>query len=318
MTIGENEVWLDEFNRWASPLADGIGARVGGESERRCSARRESTLLAQSTGGDADFRVTIEVQRFESAPGSYAMLDAVYSVRRSVDGRTATRPNDRSRKRRRTRATMRSPPPTAARWPACASDVADGSAARLFRRASARRPFSRALIRRHSYARLHRQPASMRNLFDLKRNPQLAWTGLRADRRRAAGAAVRAGLDRHRVGAHHQPRDPVRIPGARPQHRGRLRRPARPRLHRVLRGRRLRVRAPGEPAFQSSPAVLAASCRWARRSPASSACCSARRRSSCAATTSPSSRWASARSSASSSTTCRSRSTSPTGRRASR
>ena len=30
--------------------------------------------------------------------------------------------------------------------------------------------------------------------------------------------------DRHGLGAHHQPRDPVRVPGARPQHRRRLRR----------------------------------------------------------------------------------------------
>jgi hypothetical protein len=46
--------------------------------------------------------------------------------------------------------------------------------------------------------------------------------------------------------------------------------------------------------------------------------CSARRRSSCGVITWRSSRWASARSSASFSTTCHSRSTSPTARRASR
>jgi len=95
VTLGENEVWIDEFNRWAAPLADGIGLATA-ENLGAALATPRVTLLAQSTGGDADYRVTIEVQRFESAPGSYAMLDAVYSVRRSVDGRTvAGRTTDR-------------------------------------------------------------------------------------------------------------------------------------------------------------------------------------------------------------------------------
>jgi len=88
VTIGENEVWLDEFNRWASPLADAVGLAAA-ENLAALLGTPRVTLLAQAPGGgtDADFRVTIEVQRFESAPGSYALLDAVYSVRRNSDGR---------------------------------------------------------------------------------------------------------------------------------------------------------------------------------------------------------------------------------------
>ncbi len=71
-----------------------------------------------------------------------------------------------------------------------------------------------------------------------------------------ARAAVRAGGDRHRMGAHHESRDPVRAAVARPQHRRRLRRAARPRLHRVLRGRRVRLRAARLAAFRPAPAVL--------------------------------------------------------------
>ena len=50
---------------------------------------------------------------------------------------------------------------------------------------------------------------------------------------------------RQRLGAHLDTRAAVRAAGAGPEHRGRLRRPARPGLRRVLRGRRLHVRAAG-------------------------------------------------------------------------
>ena len=88
VTVGENEVWLDEFNRWASPLADAI-ALATAENLAVALATQRVTLLAQTSGTDADYRVAIEVQRFESAPGSHALLDAVYSVRRTSDGDAA-------------------------------------------------------------------------------------------------------------------------------------------------------------------------------------------------------------------------------------
>jgi uncharacterized lipoprotein YmbA len=88
-TIGDNEVWLDEFNRWAAPLSDAIGIAVA-ENLSAALATPRVTLLAQSTAAQADYRVAIEVQRFESVPGSYALLDAVYTVRRGTDGRAAT------------------------------------------------------------------------------------------------------------------------------------------------------------------------------------------------------------------------------------
>ncbi|HTP99612.1 MAG TPA: PqiC family protein [Casimicrobiaceae bacterium] len=87
LTVGENEVWFDEFNRWASPLADAIAIATAQNLAADLNAPRVTTLGQAPTGG-ADFAVAIEVQRFESVQGSYALLDAVYSVRRSADGRT--------------------------------------------------------------------------------------------------------------------------------------------------------------------------------------------------------------------------------------
>ena len=80
-----------------------------------------------------------------------------------------------------------------------------------------------------------------------------------------------------------------------PQHRGRARRPARPRLRRVLRGRRLLVRAARQGVRLL---VLACCCRSPAASRRSGASCSAFRCCACAATISRSSRWRSARSSA--------------------
>ena len=96
----------------------------------------------------------------------------------------------------------------------------------------------------------------MQQYFDRKKHPRGAWVGIVLVGHCARPAAVRAGRDRHRVGAHHESRDPVRAAVARPQHRRRLRRTARSRLHRVLRGRRLRLRAPRVAALRSAPSVL--------------------------------------------------------------
>ena len=81
-----NEVQLDEFNRWASPLQNDI-SRVVAEN---LSALLGAPRVTQTLGVESDFRVAIEVQRFESVPGDAAMLDAAWVVRRVKDGRIET------------------------------------------------------------------------------------------------------------------------------------------------------------------------------------------------------------------------------------
>ena len=48
------------------------------------------SLFQQSLNVEADYRVAIEVQSFESAPGDAATLNAVWVVRRTKDGKTET------------------------------------------------------------------------------------------------------------------------------------------------------------------------------------------------------------------------------------
>ena len=89
VSTGPNQVELDEFNRWASPLQNGI-ARVVAENLVMMLGTPRVTLYPQTLSADADYRTAIEVQSFASAPGEAAMLDAVWTVRRMKDGKTQT------------------------------------------------------------------------------------------------------------------------------------------------------------------------------------------------------------------------------------
>lgn len=87
VAVSGNEVWLDEFNRWAAPLADGIALAVVADLAAQLATPRV-VLLAQA-GAGAEYRVALDVQRFESAPGSHALVDAAWTVTRGRDGATS-------------------------------------------------------------------------------------------------------------------------------------------------------------------------------------------------------------------------------------
>ena len=89
VSTGPNEVRLDEFNRWASPLQSDI-TRVVAENLAAMLGTPQVTLSTQATGADSGYRAVIEVRRFDSIPGEAAALDAVWTVRRSKDGKTET------------------------------------------------------------------------------------------------------------------------------------------------------------------------------------------------------------------------------------
>jgi uncharacterized lipoprotein YmbA len=89
VSTGPNQVSLDEFNRWASPLQNNI-SRVVAENLVVMLGTPRVSLFQQSLNADADYRVAIEVQSFESALGEAATLNAVWVVRRTKDGKTET------------------------------------------------------------------------------------------------------------------------------------------------------------------------------------------------------------------------------------
>ena len=89
VTTGPNQVSIDEFNRWASPLQNNISRTVAENLVLLLGTPRVSQFQ-QSLNADADYRVAIEVQTFESAPGDAATLNAVWLVRRTRDGKSET------------------------------------------------------------------------------------------------------------------------------------------------------------------------------------------------------------------------------------
>jgi uncharacterized lipoprotein YmbA len=89
VTTGPNQVRLEEFNRWASPLQNNI-SRVVAENLVAMLGTPRVTLSPQTLSADADYRAAIEVQSFESMPGEVAVLDALWTVRRTKDGRSET------------------------------------------------------------------------------------------------------------------------------------------------------------------------------------------------------------------------------------
>jgi uncharacterized lipoprotein YmbA len=88
VTTGPNQVALDDFNRWASPVQDNL-VRVVADNLTALLGTPRVTLYP-TIATDVDFRVQIEVRNFESAPGKSAALDAVWTVRRIKDGKSET------------------------------------------------------------------------------------------------------------------------------------------------------------------------------------------------------------------------------------
>jgi uncharacterized lipoprotein YmbA len=87
LRLAPNQVAIDEFHRWASPLPDAI-ARVVAENLAAMLGTPHVTVFSQPTAAGARYRVLVDVLRFESAPGEAATLDAVWTVRSTKDGTT--------------------------------------------------------------------------------------------------------------------------------------------------------------------------------------------------------------------------------------
>lgn len=84
--VAPNRVDIDEFNRWAAPLGDSIAGAVAGDLATLLGTPDVATWpLAHF---NAAYRVTINVQRFESMPGQEVILEAVWAVHQTSGGQT--------------------------------------------------------------------------------------------------------------------------------------------------------------------------------------------------------------------------------------
>ena len=82
--LGPNQVQIMEQARWAEPLKIGIARVVAANLAATLGAR-----LAPGRNADADYRVALDVQRFES-PADAVLVEALWTVT-SRDGRQSGR-----------------------------------------------------------------------------------------------------------------------------------------------------------------------------------------------------------------------------------
>jgi uncharacterized lipoprotein YmbA len=91
---GANQVTIDEFARWAEPLQGEIPRVIAANLAREVPGALVSTY-PQSASIDADCKVLIEVQRFDSAPGDAATIEVLWTLRpargTSSSGRSVAR-----------------------------------------------------------------------------------------------------------------------------------------------------------------------------------------------------------------------------------
>jgi len=84
--VAPNRVEVDEFNRWVAPLNDAVARAVAGDLVVLLGTPEVAT--AELANFTPDYKVTIDVQRFESIQGDAALVEAVWTVRKTAGGET--------------------------------------------------------------------------------------------------------------------------------------------------------------------------------------------------------------------------------------
>ena len=79
-----NRVAVDEFNRWAEPLNENIARVVAADLAALLGTPRVAAVSLANF--NPAWRVTLDIQRFESVPGKSAQIEALWVVRQSAGG----------------------------------------------------------------------------------------------------------------------------------------------------------------------------------------------------------------------------------------
>ena len=87
--VAANRVDILETHRWAEPLKSEIPRLIAENLGRLLGSSRVSSYL-QHTGVDAEYRVLMDIQRFESSPGEAVTIEAGWSLRRATGGTPKT------------------------------------------------------------------------------------------------------------------------------------------------------------------------------------------------------------------------------------
>lgn len=89
LRIGPNEVTFVELHRWAGPLKSEI-PRVIADNLAAYLNVRQVAAYPQSAGDNAEYRVLVDVQRFDSTLGESVTIDALWTIKRQSDGASRT------------------------------------------------------------------------------------------------------------------------------------------------------------------------------------------------------------------------------------
>src|SRR5262249_59690049 len=81
--VAPNRVEIDEFDRWAGRFGESIARTVAGDLAVLLGA---DVAPAPFANFDPTYRVTIDVQRFESVRGDSVTVEAVWVVRATAGG----------------------------------------------------------------------------------------------------------------------------------------------------------------------------------------------------------------------------------------
>ncbi len=79
-SAGANQVTIDEFARWAEPLRSQIPRIIAADLTQLLGGAYVFAY-PQSDNVDPDYKVLIDVQRFDSVPGDAATVEVLWTVR---------------------------------------------------------------------------------------------------------------------------------------------------------------------------------------------------------------------------------------------
>jgi uncharacterized protein len=84
LQVAPNRVEIDEFNRWAAPLNEGIARAIA--DDLAVLLGTSDVAMAPLANFNPAYRVTVDVQRFDSVTGESVLVEALWSVSRTAGG----------------------------------------------------------------------------------------------------------------------------------------------------------------------------------------------------------------------------------------
>lgn len=85
LRVGPNEVTFVELHRWAGSLKSEI-SRIIADNVAGYLNIRQVAAYPQSAGDNAEYRVLVDIQRFDSTLGESVTIDALWTIKRQSDG----------------------------------------------------------------------------------------------------------------------------------------------------------------------------------------------------------------------------------------